>query len=293
VPYLVSPALGEEEDERYELPEVSPEAGTLLEHARRAIELVLGRGTGEHGLCRMGGGDWNDGMNRVAGESVWLTQFFAHVLGRFAALTGNAEYRAEAERFGKAANGAWDGAWFLRGYYADGRTLGSAADKSCRMDAIAQGFAALAPGTDRARLEKALKSALRALFDRKGRLVKLFAPPFSPQPDGPGYIQYYPPGIRENGGQYTHGAVWLALGCLRAGFREEARAILEALLPSAHDGAVYRAEPYVLAADVYANPEHYGRGGWTWYTGAAGWYYRVAAELLTLDEKKEKDYNGQ
>lgn len=290
VPYLLAPVLGEREDERYEQFNNSQEMGTVYEHAVRAIDCALGRGTGAHGLLRMGGGDWNDGMNWVGkagrGESVWLTWFAAHVLERFAPLAERMgegarakEYRAVAGTLVDAAESAWDGDWYLRGYYDSGATLGSHADEACRIDSIAQSWAVLAGGRED-RAKTAVKSALEQLFDRKNRVVKLFTPPFDAEETDPGYIRGYVPGVRENGGQYTHGAVWLALACFRLDMAEEGWAVLRALLPGGRDEAVYQAEPYVLAADVYANPAHLGRGGWSWYTGAAGWFYRAAVEEL-------------
>lgn len=291
VPFLISPPLREEERDRYEAPERTAEGFSLLEHCFRAVDRALDRGTGSHGLALMGAGDWNDGFDRVGsegrGESVWLTWFLAHVLERFSRLCrreGQKEraerYTAEAEKLIAAGGAAWDGEWYLRGYYDDGETLGSGRDEECRIDSIAQSFAALAEGADPARTKQALERALRLLTDQEHRLVKLFTPPFDRGGKDPGYIRSYLPGIRENGGQYTHGAVWLAMGCFLSGMPEEGSEILSLLLPETHDPAVYRAEPYVIAADVYSNPEHAGRGGWSWYTGAAAWYWRVSVEYL-------------
>ena len=291
VPYLAAPPLGEREQERYEQSNISQEMDSVYGHAVRAVENALSRGTGGHGLALMGAGDWNDGMNRVGalgrGESVWLTWFTAHVLERFAPLAAAqdgaeraAKYRAAAGAYTAAANAAWDGDWFLRGYYDDGSTLGSSGDEECRIDSIAQSWAAMAEKGDREKARKAVRAALDRLLDREHSIVKLFAPAFDSGAKDPGYIRGYVPGVRENGGQYTHAAVWLALACLRLDMPEEGWRVLENLLPSARDASIYQAEPYVLAADVYANPAHMGRGGWSWYTGAAGWYYRVAVEEL-------------
>ena len=287
VSFLVSPTLAENERERYEAAETSAEKAGVLEHARRAVEQALRRGTGPHGLAKMGTGDWNDGMDLVGaagtGESVWLTWFLALVLERFASLCSGetrACYAAEARRYASAANAAWDGEWFLRGWYDDGQTLGASADQACRIDSIAQSFAVLCPLGDRDRAHRAVKSAMEHLFDREHQIVKLFAPPFDEGERDPGYIRGYLPGVRENGGQYTHAAVWLALALFRLGRGDEGHEVLHALLPAAHAPACYQAEPYVLAADVYANPQHPGRGGWSWYTGAAGWFYRTAVEEL-------------
>lgn len=290
VPYLSAPVLGENEHERYEQLIISQEMDNVYYHAVRAIECALARGTGAHGLMKMGGGDWNDGMNRVGkaghGESVWLTWFTAYVLERFVPIAermGEKErakrYQETSEVLTEAAETAWDGDWYLRGYYDSGATLGSHRDEACQIDSIAQSWAALAGG-NKERARTAVKSALEQLFDQKHRIVKLFTPPFDSEDADPGYIRGYLPGVRENGGQYTHAAVWVALACLRLDMAEEGWSVLRAILPGGRDESVYQAEPYVLAADVYSNPAHLGRGGWSWYTGAAGWFYRVAAEEL-------------
>lgn len=303
VPYLTGSPLEDTEGDRYELGRVSREIGDVYDHARRAVEQALARGNGQHGLALMGGGDWNDGMNRVGaegrGESVWLTWFLVHVLERFAPLAeerGQSEnavrYLETAERYRAAATDAWDGEWFLRGYYDNGIPLGSRKSSECQIDSIAQSWAVLAGCGDEARVLRALRSALEHLWDKDRRLVKLFTPPFSSREAAdPGYIADYVPGVRENGGQYTHAAVWLAIACLRAGLAEEGWELLRALLPSGRDTEVYRGEPYVLSADVYTAAGHVGRGGWSWYTGAAGWYYRGAVEeLLGLRMRKGRLY---
>jgi len=291
VPYLTSPPLEEGETERYEQPQTSSRSADVYTHALDAIRCVLARGAGAHGLARMGGGDWNDGMNRVGekgrGESVWLTWFLVLVLHDFAPLCrqrGEADTAREllqyAQDYSAAAQRAWDGEWYLRGYYDDGTPLGSRNSGECRIDSIAQSFAVLAPGGDRERAERAVESALEQLFDREHQIVKLLAPPFRGAGKDPGYIKGYLPGVRENGGQYTHAGVWLALACLRLGKTEEGWQLLKAILPEHHDREIFRTEPYVLSADVYAHPDHPGRGGWSWYTGAAGWYWRTAVEEL-------------
>ena len=290
-PYIHSPVLEEGEHERYESPNMSELKESLFQHAKRALDLVLRRGAGRHGLALMGTGDWNDGMNLVGaggqGESVWLTWFLAHVLERFADLCARLDepdmtvhYRDEARRWGKAADEAWDGAWYLRGYYDNGKTLGGSGDKACQIDAIAQGFATMTPYADPQKVKTAIRSAIDRLFDRDGGLVRLFDPAFSEGKENPGYIRGYAPGLRENGGQYTHGILWLIMGAFQAGLTDEGWAMLRAITPGHHDTVSYRGEPYVIAADVYSNPQHLGRAGWTWYTGAAGWYWRVAMEEL-------------
>ena len=285
-PFLAGEELEENEHDRYQPLEVSAERGTVLEHCRRALMRVLARGVGAHGLLLIGTGDWNDAFDRVGaqgrGESVWLTWFFAITARKFAALVGGhaAEQLAlAADHCTRAAEGAWDGAWYRRGYYDDGRPLGSEACGECRIDAIAQAFAALDTHADRGRVHTALTSAVEHLFDREHNVVRLFDPPITRRTPETGYVRSYGAGLRENGGQYTHGALWLAMALLRTGRTDEGVQILRAVLPAAHDPARYEGEPYVLAADVAAG-DNAGAAGWTWYTGAAGWYLRIAAEEL-------------
>ena len=285
-PFLAGEELEEAEHDRYQPLEVSAETGTVLEHCRRALMRVLARGVGAHGLLRIGTGDWNDAFDRVGaqgrGESVWLTWFFAITARKFAALVGGhaAEQLAlAADHCTRAAEGAWDGAWYRRGYYDDGRPLGSEACGECRIDAIAQAFAALDTHADPGRVHTALTSAVEHLFDREHNVVRLFDPPITRRTPETGYVRSYGAGLRENGGQYTHGALWLAMALLRTGRTDEGVQILRAVLPAAHDPARYEGEPYVLAADVAAG-DNAGAAGWTWYTGAAGWYLRIAAEEL-------------
>lgn len=288
VGYLSAQPLREEERERYDSPGNTGETGDVYTHALRAIRLVLDRGRGDHGLLKMGTGDWNDGMNEVGalgkGESVWLTWFAVTVLESFSSLAMGKEdgetvslCQNWAAKLRKAAEAAWDGEWYLRGWYDNGKPLGSRASEECKIDSIPQSWAALAGGE---KAGTALRAALDRLFDRDAGLVKLFTPPFDAGEDRPGYIKGYLPGVRENGGQYTHAAVWLALACFRMGWAEEGHDVLHALLPVTHPREVYKAEPYVLAGDVYSHPDHLGRGGWSWYTGAAGWYYQTAISGL-------------
>jgi cyclic beta-1,2-glucan synthetase len=288
--YLTSPVLTEDEIERYEQPHKSAKIEPVFMHALRAIDLVFARGSGEHGLALIGSGDWNDGMNLVGaegrGESVWLTWFLIHTAERFAGLCekrGNpgtaARFRESAAIYRRAAEEAWDGSWYLRGYFDDGTPLGSAGNDECRIDSIAQSFSTLA-GADPAKIKTALLSTVDVLFNRNDRVIQLFDPPFSTGKTSPGYIKGYSPGFRENGGQYTHGAIWLSMALFKSGMTELGWETLAAILPQGRPLDVYRTEPYVLAADVYSNALHLGRGGWTWYTGASGWYYRVAMEQL-------------
>jgi cellobiose phosphorylase len=232
----------------------------------------------------MGTGDWNDGMDLVGeegkGESVWLTWFLSHVLERFSSVceqmgerARGTHYRAVAQKLAGAANEAWDGAWFLRGYYDDGSTLGSHRDEFCQLDSIAQSFASLSGFADREKAEQAISSAVERLFDKDAGIVKIFDPPFDRGDRDPGYIRGYVPGVRENGGQYTHAAVWLAMACFRLGRTGDGYDILNALLPANHATEVYRAEPYVLAA--VSNPTRSIRLGAEMVHRGGGWYYRT------------------
>ncbi len=293
-PFIASPSLALDAHDRYETPRRTEYRATVYEHCVRAIDLALHRGVGIHGLALMGAGDWNDGFNLVgdkgSGESVWLSWFLAHVCERMAPIceargdTARAEsYQVWRENLIRACEGAWDGQWFRRGYYDDGATLGSHMDEECRIDSIAQSWSAFfKDSVPDGMVESALDSAWERLVDEKHRLVRLFEPAFEKSAKNPGYIKGYVPGVRENGGQYTHAAVWLAMGCHLAGLHERAAQILNMLLPATHPIDEYKTEPYVLAADVYHNPAHAGRGGWSNYTGAAAWYYRVAMETLGL-----------
>lgn len=285
-PFLAGEELTEHERDRYQPLTPGAETGTVLEHCRRAFMRVLARGVGAHGLLHIGTGDWNDAFDRVGaqgrGESVWLTWFFAVTARKFAALIGGhaaEQLTLAADRCTRAAEAAWDGAWYRRGYYDDGQPLGSEKSGECRIDAIAQAFAAFDTHADPAHVHTALTSAVEQLFDREHNVVRLFDPPITRRTPETGYVRSYGAGLRENGGQYTHGALWLAMALLRTGRTDEGAQILRAVLPAAHDPARYEGEPYVLAADVAAG-DNAGVAGWTWYTGAAGWYLRIAAEEL-------------
>ncbi|MBR4425780.1 MAG: hypothetical protein IKS66_07555, partial [Oscillospiraceae bacterium] len=281
VPFLSSPPLSAEERDRYECAAPSGPAAGVAEHCRRALALVMARGTGPHGLLRIGSGDWNDGFDRVGGESVWLSWFFLQVAEAAAPwLELPPGLEAFCGDLAEAADRAWDGDWYLRGYYADGRPLGSRTSRACRIDAIAQSFAALSGRADPEKVRRALRSACAQLHDREHRLVRLFTPPFTGAEEDPGYLVSYGPGFRENGGQYTHGALWLVLALLRSGETDKAWTLLRDLLPGDRDALRYGAEPYVLSADLCAAPGREGEAGWSWYTGAAGWMLRILAEDL-------------
>ena len=295
-PFLEAPALAPAEESRYGLPQISGDRASLYEHCVRALK--HGLRFGPHGLPLMGGGDWNDGMNRVGrggkGESIWLAFFLYETLRSFAELAhrrGDHEFadkcRAEADRLRQRIEAnAWDGQWYLRAFFDDGRILGSHNSPQCQVDLLPQAWAVLSGAADPARAAQALGEALERLVDAPHRVVRLFDPPFDGTEMDPGYIRGYVPGVRENGGQYTHAAVWAAIALARSHKAEEAWRLFSLLNPLRHgdtpeDVAAYKVEPYVVAADVYAARGHEGRGGWTWYTGSAGWMYQLlVGELL-------------
>lgn len=294
VAFLEGPALESGAAEAFFRPG-SGAAGTLFEHCARALDASLE--VGGHGAPLIGGGDWNDGMNRVGhhgrGESVWLGWFLYRTLADFAAVAEASGRAAHARRWlGHAAGlkaalerNAWGGEWYLRGWYDDGAPLGSADNEECRIDAIAQSWAALSGAADPTRARQAMAAVERELVDPDAGLALLFSPPFDQGAQDPGYIKGYPPGIRENGGQYTHAAVWTAMAFAELGEGDRAAAVLAMLNPINHsrtrsEAQRYKVEPYVVAADIYSQPPHVGRGGWTWYTGAAGWLYRAGLESL-------------
>jgi cyclic beta-1,2-glucan synthetase len=294
--FLDSPPLEPHEQERYDLPRVSTESASLFEHCVRAID--RGLTAGPHGLPLMGSGDWNDGMNRVGrdgrGESVWLGFFLCDLLRTFAPLCRErgdaaraARYQAEADRLADMLELAWDGEWYRRGYFDDGTPLGSAQNEECRIDSIPQSWAVLSGAGRKKRAERAMDSVRTHLLQRGARLLLLLTPPFDRSSPDPGYIRGYAPGLRENGGQYTHAAVWAVMALVRLGRGDEAMEMFHMLNPANHtrtpaDVERYGAEPYVMAGDVYADAEHTGRGGWSWYTGSAGWMYRAGLTLLGL-----------
>ncbi len=294
VPFLDGPALGPGVDDVYAQPGVSTEEGALFDHCVRALD--RGLTSGVHGLPLMGSGDWNDGMNRVGregrGESVWLGFFLHAVLTDFAPLCAArgevalaARYRGEAARLASALERTWDGEWYRRGYYDDGAPLGSSQSDECTIDSIAQSWAVLSGAAPARLADRAMDSVRTHLVRRGAQVVVLLTPPFDRSAQSPGYIKGYPPGVRENGGQYTHAAAWIVMALAKLGSGDEATELFHMLNPVNHtrtepDVARYRGEPYVLAGDLCSRPEHAGRVGWTWYTGAAGWMYRAALESI-------------
>jgi cyclic beta-1,2-glucan synthetase len=295
VPYLEGPALRPEQTDAYFQPEESGQTASLFEHCAAAIDRSLA--VGAHGLPLIGSGDWNDGMNRVGhegrGESIWLGWFLCTVLTAFAPLAEARDDRARAERWRanlKALRRAlerhgWDGDWYRRAFFDDGTPLGSAANIECRIDSIAQSWAVLSGAGDPERARRAMAAVEEYLIRPGDGLVLLFTPPFDHGVVDPGYIKGYLPGIRENGGQYTHGAIWSVLAFAALGDGDKAGELFSILNPINHASTRagvhrYKVEPYVMAADVYTEPPHVGRGGWTWYTGSAGWMYQAGIEAI-------------
>ncbi|MFZ1413509.1 MAG: glucoamylase family protein [Defluviicoccus sp.] len=295
VPYLEGQRLAEDEHENFFHPTIADETGTLFEHCARGLDHSLA--LGGHGLPLIGTGDWNDGMNRVGaggqGESVWLGWFLHATLTAFAPLADARDETDRAARWRAHATTlqaslereAWDGDWYRRAWFDDGTPLGSAASEECRIDAIAQSWAVMSGVAAPERAGRAMEAVERELIRAEDRLALLFAPPFDKTPLDPGYIKGYPPGIRENGGQYTHAAAWSVMAFAALGDGDKAVRLFSMLNPinrarTRADVLRYKVEPYVVAADIYATPPHVGRGGWTWYTGSAGWLQRAGVESI-------------
>ena len=295
IAFLEGQKLGPEEHDNFFKPAESEQTASLFEHCARALDQSLA--VGRHGLPLIGTGDWNDGMNRVGakgdGESVWLGWFLHATLMAFIPIAEGRRETGRTTRWRKhaaslktsLANKAWDGDWYRRGYFDDGSALGSSTSDECRIDSIAQSWAVLSGAADPARGISAMAALERELIKPKDGLALLFTPPFDKTPLDPGYIKGYPPGIRENGGQYSHAAMWSVMALAKLGEGDKAVALFALLNPINHArtrAAVhrYKVEPYVVAADIYARAPHVGRGGWTWYTGAAGWMQRAGIESI-------------
>jgi len=295
VPFLEGATLIPGEMENFFQPTTSEHSATLYEHCALALDTSLE--VGEHGLPLIGGGDWNDGFNRVGsggkGESVWLGWFLYATLTRFIPIARgrgdtarDAAWVVHAGALRAALNDkGWDGDWYKRGWFDDGTPLGSAASAECRIDSIAQSWGAISGAGDPQQVGRAMSAADRELIVPDTGLAMLFAPPFDQAPVDPGYIKGYPPGVRENGGQYTHAALWSVIAFTLLGDGDKAAALLSMLNPINHsrsrpEAHRYKLEPYVVAADIYSQPPHVGRGGWSWYTGAAGWMYRAGIEYV-------------
>ena len=295
VPFLEGPTIPPGQDDAYFQPTVSAERATLFEHCARALDRSLP--VGAHGLPLIGTGDWNDGMNRVGhegrGESVWLGWFLHTTLWEFARIADARGERVRADAWRAHVHAlkaaleahAWDGDWYRRAYFDDGTPLGSADSVECRIDSIAQSWGVISGAAEPARAARAMTAVEEYLVRRDQELILLFTPPFDHAPLDPGYIKGYPPGIRENGGQYTHAAIWAVMAFAALGDGDKANELFSILNPinrtSTRAGVHrYKVEPYVAVADVYAEYPHVGRGGWSWYTGSAGWMYRAGLEWL-------------
>jgi len=295
IPFLEGAELAADQTESYFEPRVAGERGTLFEHCARALDRSLAVGT--HGLPLMGTGDWNDGMNRVGvlgkGESVWLGWFLHHVLSAWAPVAAARGERARAEQWAGHATAlqaaiereAWDGSWYRRAYFDDGTPLGTAGADACAIDSIAQTWGVLSGAADPIRARRAMEALDERLVRRHDNMALLLTPPFDHTALEPGYIKGYVPGVRENGGQYTHAASWAVIAFAMLGDGDRAAELLAMLNPITHSGTPrevqeYRVEPYVAVGDVYSEAPHVGRGGWTWYTGSAGWLYRAGIEWV-------------
>ena len=293
VAFLEGPPLTPEQHEIFAAPAVTANTASLFEHCALALDSSLA--IGSHGLPLFGAGDWNDGMNRVGaagrGESVWLGWFLHSALLKFAAVADQHDASDRANPWRKHAfamqqaieREAWDGDWYRRGYFDDGTPLGSISCDVCRIDSIAQSWAVISGAGEPSRAARAMSAVNAQLVSRSDGIVKLFTPPFDASPHDPGYIQAYPPGLRENGGQYTHAAMWTTLAFAMMGDGDRAGELFSLLNPINHASTRagihrYKVEPYVVCADVYSAAAHVGRGGWTWYTGSSGWMYRTAVE---------------
>jgi cyclic beta-1,2-glucan synthetase len=294
LPFLAGQSIPTGSNDAFFQPSISETRVSVYEHCARAIDTSLTRGS--HGLPLIETGDWNDGMNAVGekgrGESSWLGWLLLATIDAFAPC---AEQRGQSERattwrdyataLRVALEQAWDGQWYRRGYYDDGTPLGSHENDECRIDTIAQSWSAIAGASDTAHVQQAMASNDRLLVDHSHGIARLFTPPFDHGQQNPGYIRGYPPGVRENGGQYTHGATWSVFAWAKLGDGERCGALFDLLNPIRHSDsaeaiALYKVEPYVVSADVYSEPPYVGRGGWTWYTGSAAWLYRAGMEAL-------------
>jgi cyclic beta-1,2-glucan synthetase len=295
VAFLDGMTLAPNEQDAFFQPMPSDERATLFEHCARSLDRSLA--VGPHGLPLIGGGDWSDGLNRVGaggqGESIWLGWFLCATIANFVTF---AERRGQHDRAAawrqhvtslRAAleRDGWDGDWYRRGYFDDGTPLGSALSSECRIDSIAQSWGVISGVAEPAHAARAMAAVDENLLLRDAGLALLFTPPFDKTTLEPGYIKGYPPGIRENGGQYTHAAIWSVQAFAKLGEGDKAAELLSLLNPINHTrtwaaAQRYKVEPYVVSADIYSVPPHVGRGGWTWYTGSAGWMYRAALESI-------------
>ncbi len=316
ITYIDAPPLSEGQDESYTQPITTNIKGTLYEHCTRAIDRSLR--VGLHGLPLFGSGDWNDGMNRVGhlgkGESVWMAWFLASTINSFLPICKKMNDEGKSEIYSghlkklktSIEESAWDGQWYLRAFYDNGEAMGSSKNEECKIDSIAQSWSVISGFGDRERSKMAMDSVFELLFDKENKLIKLFTPPFDKSEQDPGYIKGYLPGIRENGGQYTHAAIWAMMAFAQLGDTDKASELLNLLNPIEHaldkeQTQKYKVEPYVISADIYGVTPNIGRGGWSWYTGSASWMYRAVLETIlglkiknrtmTLNPRIPKEWN--
>lgn len=293
--YLEDDPLKQDEDERYNISRISQKKGTVYEHCIKSIERASKFGS--HNIPLMGSGDWNDGMSTVGnkgkGESVWLGWFLYSILDKFIPICRHESDNENVEKFSELKEfvrenlekNAWDGSWYRRAYFDDGTPLGSIENDECRIDCIAQAWAVISKAAKESRAREAMEALNKNLVKKDKGMVLLLTPAFNNSPLEPGYIKGYLPGIRENGGQYTHGAIWSIFAFAELGYNNKAYSIFSMLNPINHsksyiNAETYKLEPYVIAADIYASRNNFGRGGWSWYTGAAGWMYRAGIESI-------------
>jgi len=303
VQYLESRPLAKEEHSYYDMPIRSDQTASLYDHCVKAIE--FGLQFGQHGLPLMGAGDWNDGMDRVGsegkGESVWLAWFLSDTIQRFSEVAGLKEDQLLLNRFEvilstlkeNIEKNAWDGEWYRRAYFDDGTPLGSKTNEECKIDSIAQSWAVISGVGDKERSHQGMREAEKRLVRKQDKIIQLFDPPFDTSDLNPGYIKGYVPGVRENGGQYTHAAIWMIMAFAAMRDKEKMWDLLQMINPINHGSTPegmqrYKVEPYVVAADVYAVSQHSGRGGWTWYTGSAGWLYQLIVDAV-IGLKRRRD----
>ena len=296
VPYVVGDVLSDYEHEKGMVFSYSEKEDTLLEHCLKSLKLSM-NSLGKHKLPLMGGGDWNDGMNRVGikgkGESVWLGFFLYHVIDLFMDMMKkydkDFELKSYQEFNDKLAENlnkkAWDGEYYLRAYFDNGDKLGSHENSECKIDLISQSFSIISKVAPKDRIQSVITSVEENLVDDDAKIIKLLTPPFAKSLNNPGYIMNYPKGIRENGGQYTHASAWYIMALIQAGYSDRAYRYYQMINPinrtaKQKDVERYKVEPYVIAADIYSSESFKARGGWTWYTGSAGWFYRVGIEEI-------------
>ena len=305
VPYVVGEQLSEYENEKGMTFHYSENKETLRQHCEKSLALSM-KSLGSHKIPLMGGGDWNDGMNRVGikgkGESVWLGFFLYNVIDSYTKIMKKVDKNFDAvsyltfnEKLKENLNKkTWDGSYYLRAFFDNGDPLGSHENTECKIDLISQSFSIISGVAPKERAQKAITSVEEQLVDDKNKLIKLLTPPFAESLNNPGYIMNYPKGIRENGGQYTHSVSWYLMALIKTGYYDRAYRYYQMINPinrtkTKHDVDKYKVEPYVIAADIYSATDFQGRGGWTWYTGSAGWFYRVGIQnILGIKKQGEK-----